>query len=89
MAISPWLLILAAYLAAGAFFVLRDLELGGIDQWQLMGLAAIVVLWLPITLVNVLAFLRTEGLGAAGTRFMIESAPPLLLWIAIIMAVAA
>lgn len=89
MANSPWLLVLAAYLAAGTFFVLRDLKLGTIDPWELMGLAAIVLLWLPITLVNVIALLRTEGLGSASNKFAIETAPPLLLCIALVMAATA
>lgn len=85
MAISPWL-ILAAYLAAGVFFVLRDLKLGSINPWELIGLAAIVLVWLAITLVNVISLLRTEGLGSAGKRFATETTPPLLLCIALVMA---
>ena len=82
---------LAAYLAAGAFFVLRGLGDNGKSAFgfSLTGLVAVAICWMPITVCNLVAAHRTEPSSVLLTRFGIETMPPLVLFIAILIASAA
>ena len=79
---------LTAYLAAGTFYVLRGLG----DAWastargELGGLGLVALCWLPITLGNLATLQRTRTLPAVITRFTAETAPPLALLLAIVVA---
>jgi len=78
-----WLPILAAYVAAGIYFVLRDLKAVQVDAGQIRGLTVIGLLWLPITLNSVVALGRTKGTAAGATRFARETAAPLFLFVSL------
>lgn len=80
----PWLLVPAAYVAAGIYFVLRDRKAVQVDAGQVRGLMVIGLLWLPITLNSVVALGRTKGTAAAATRFARETAAPLFLFVSLV-----
>lgn len=76
---------LAAYVAAGVFYVLRGLG----DAWpsvvkgELSGLSLVAVCWLPITLGNLINLHRTRALPIVLARFGLEAVPPTALFLAI------
>ncbi|KRE11634.1 hypothetical protein ASE66_24220 [Bosea sp. Root483D1] len=81
----PWLVIPAAYIAAGIYYVLRDLKALPADGGQLRGLTVIGLLWLPITLHSVVLLGRTKGMASAAARFARETASPLLLFVLLVV----
>ncbi|MGC5781223.1 hypothetical protein [Methylobacterium sp. NFXW15] len=80
---------LAAYLAAGAFYVLRGLADAGMaaGKDELCGLGLIALCWLPIAVCNLLNLSRTCRATTALVRFGAEAMPPLALVLAIVTAV--
>lgn len=79
-------LVLVAYLAAGAYFVIRDLRPGTPIAAQIRGLIVIAVLWLPISIVDVLKVKATSGASSAINRCISVLGPPLILFVAIVIA---
>ncbi|MDR6830801.1 hypothetical protein J2X48_002487 [Bosea sp. BE271] len=86
MAASSAIMIPAAYLAAGIFFVFRDLRFEAADLRQWSGLAVVAMLWLPITLYSLVITGRTEGIKPAVKRFIADGAAPMLLFLALASA---
>lgn len=79
---------LAAYLAAGAFYVLRGLTdtSAAAGKDELGGLGLVALCWPPIALGNLLNLSRTCRGTTALARFGAEAAPPLALVLAIVLA---
>ena len=79
---------LAAYLAAGAFYVLRGLG----DAWnstargELGGLSLVALCWLPITFGNLMSLHRTHAMPQLIVCFGVETVPPLALLLVIVAA---
>ncbi|KMO12790.1 hypothetical protein QR78_26450 [Methylobacterium indicum] len=81
--ITIWL---AAYVAAGTFYVLRGLGAEGARsrQGEWSGLALVALCWLPITVGNLVTLHRTRSIPAVLARFSVETVPPLVLLLAIV-----
>lgn len=67
----PMLVWLAAYVAAGTFYVLRGLDdaRASIGRGELAGLGFVALCWLPITFGNLVLLHRTRPLPAVLARF--------------------
>ena len=81
----PLMVWLAAYLAAGAFYVLRGLADSGAatGKDELCGLGFVALCWLPITVGNSISLSRTCTGYAVLACFKTEAAAPLALVLAI------